>query len=205
MSKNVFDYVAAIFNKAGYRLYMIGGATRDYLSKRPILDYDFCTDATPDEMRIFLSGGIFTFAKFGTVMLKVDGLKVDITTLRIEGKYDDYRHPSYVKFTKSIEEDYVRRDFTINAIYMDEHYRLIDMCGGIDDLNNGIIRFIGDPDQRIKEDPLRIARAERFEKVLGFKIEDKSFQAIQRNRYLLDELNPQKVKDEYDKIKKSFK
>lgn len=201
MNKNVFDRVALIFNQHGYRLYMVGGATRDYLLDRPILDYDFVTDATPIEMREFLPEADYTFARFGTIRIKVNGIKVDITTLRVESEYVDYRHPSKVIFTRSIKEDYVRRDFTINAIYMDEEYNIIDYCGGLIDLNNKLIRFIGDPDKRIKEDPLRILRAERFEKKLGFKIEDETFKAIERNRHLIDELNPLKVQAEIDKIK----
>ena len=200
MNKNVFDSVALLFNRHGYRLYMVGGATRDYLLDRPILDYDFVTDATPDEMKTFLTDADFTFAKFGTVRIKVNHVKVDITTLRIEDEYVDYRHPSKVVFTKDIKKDYVRRDFTINAIYMDEEYNIIDYCGGLNDLNNKLIRFIGDPDKRIKEDPLRIIRAERFEKKLGFKIEDETFKAIERNRHLIEELNPQKVQAELKKM-----
>ena len=200
MNKNVFDSVALIFNRHGYRLYMVGGATRDYLLDRPILDYDFVTDATPDEMKAFIPDADYTFSKFGTVRLKVNHVKVDITTLRIEDEYIDYRHPSKVTFTKDIKKDYVRRDFTINAIYMDEEYNIIDYCGGLNDLNNKLIRFIGDPDKRIKEDPLRILRAERFEKKLGFKIEDETFKAIERNRHLIEELNPQKVQTELKKM-----
>lgn len=200
MNKNVFDSVALLFNRHGYRLYMVGGATRDYLLDRPILDYDFVTDATPNEMKTFLTDADFTFAKFGTVRIKVNHVKVDITTLRIEDEYVDYRHPSKVVFTKDIKKDYVRRDFTINAIYMDEEYNIIDYCGGLNDLNNKLIRFIGDPDKRIKEDPLRIIRAERFEKKLGFKIEDETFKAIERNRHLIEELNPQKVQAELKKM-----
>lgn len=205
MNKNVFDSVALIFNRHGYRLYMVGGATRDYLLDRPILDYDFVTDATPDEMKAFLPDADYTFSKFGTVRIKVNHVKVDITTLRIEDGYIDFRHPSKVVFTKDIKKDYVRRDFTINAIYMDEEYNIIDYCGGLNDLNNKLIRFIGDPDKRIKEDPLRILRAERFEKKLGFKIEDETFKAIERNRHLIEELNPQKVQAELKKMENDSK
>lgn len=205
MNKNVFDSVALIFNRHGYRLYMVGGATRDYLLDRPILDYDFVTDATPEEMKAFLPDADYTFSKFGTVRIKVNHVKVDITTLRIEDEYIDFRHPSKVVFTKDIKKDYVRRDFTINAIYMDEEYNIIDYCGGLNDLNNKLIRFIGDPDKRIKEDPLRILRAERFEKKLGFKIEDETFKAIERNRHLIEELNPQKVQAELKKMENDSK
>ena len=205
MNKNVFDSVALIFNRHGYRLYMVGGATRDYLLDRPILDYDFVTDATPEEMKAFLPDADYTFSKFGTVRIKVNHVKVDITTLRIEDEYIDFRHPSKIVFTKDIKKDYVRRDFTINAIYMDEEYNIIDYCGGLNDLNNKLIRFIGDPDKRIKEVPLRILRAERFEKKLGFKIEDETFKAIERNRHLIEELNPQKVQAELKKMENDSK
>lgn len=204
MNHKLFDKIAILFNNNGYRLYMVGGATRDYLLERPILDYDFVTDATPDEMKKFLKDANFTFAKFGTVSMKVNGIKVDITTLRIEGDYVDYRHPSKVIFTKSTKEDYVRRDFTINALYVDEEYNIIDYCGGLNDLNNKLIRFIGDPVRRIKEDPLRILRAERFASKLGFKIEENTKKAIEENRHLIDELNPQKVQTELEKMKKEF-
>ncbi len=204
MNINVFDSLTILFNKKGYRLYMVGGATRDYLLKRPILDYDFVTDATPTQMQKFLPNADFTFSRFGTVKIKINGMKVDITTLRVESDYKDYRHPGKVVFTKSTQDDYVRRDFTINAIYIDENYNIIDYCNGLKDLNDKLIRFIGDPDRRIKEDPLRIIRAERFEKKLGFKIEDESFKAIERNRHLIDELNPQKVKSELEKMKNEF-
>lgn len=202
MNKNLFEKLTKLFNEHNYRLYMVGGATRDYLLNREISDYDFCTDATPDEMKTFLLDAKYTFAKFGTVNVKIDGIHVDITTFRKEDNYSDFRHPSKIKFTRNIEEDYVRRDFTINALYMDENYKIIDFCNGIEDLKNKLIRFIGNPDKRISEDPLRILRAERFEKQLGFKIEDESFKAIQRNRHLIDELNSQKVEAELRKMKK---
>ena len=144
-----------------------------------------------------------SFEKFGTVRVKVDGVHVDITTLRKEGEYIDYRHPSKVTYVKDIEEDYVRRDFTINAIYMDENFNVIDPSGlGLKDLKDKLIRFIGDPEKRIKEDPLRILRAERFETNLGFKIEDNTYLAIKKNRHLLDKINPDKIKEEYRKMNK---
>ena len=199
MNKSTFSSLAKLFNKNGFRLYMVGGTTRDYLLDLDILDYDFATDATPDEMKVFLPEANYTFAKFGTVRVKDDDIKVDITTFRVEGKYDDRRHPSTIEFVKSIKEDYVRRDFTINAIYIDENYNVIDPCDGIDDLENRIIRFIGNPVKRIKEDPLRILRADRFAKKLNFKIEEKTKKAMQKYHYLLDELNPNKIIEELKK------
>ena len=196
MNKEIFTTLAKLFNDNGFRLYMIGGTTRDYLLKKEVFDYDFVSDATPDEMKLFLNDANFTFAKFGSVRVKVNDVHVDITTLREEGEYLDYRHPSKITYVREISKDYVRRDFTINAIYMDEKFNIIDPSNGVEDLNNRIIRFIGDPATRIKEDPLRILRAERFANKLGFKIEEKSLEAIKKYRYLLEKLNPDKVREE---------
>lgn len=199
MNKEIFLKLAKAFNSNGYRLYMIGGTTRDYLLGKEVFDYDFVSDATPDEMKSFLKDANFTFAKFGSVRVKVNGVHVDITTLREEGEYLDYRHPSKITYVKEIEIDYIRRDFTINAIYMDEKSNIIDPSNGVADLNNKLIRFIGDPEKRIKEDPLRILRAERFAQKLNFVIEEKSLAAIEKNRYLLDKINPEKIKEELRK------
>ena len=202
MNKEIFLSLAKLFNKNGYRLYMIGGTTRDFLLGKEVLDYDFVTDATPEEIKVFLPDANYHFAKFGTIRTKVEGVHVDITTLRKEGKYVDFRHPKEISFTKDINEDYVRRDFTINAIYMDEDFKIIDPSNGVKDLKDGIIRFIGDPETRIKEDPLRILRAERFETKLNFKIEDSSYAAMKKYRYLLDKINPDKINEEMRKFSK---
>jgi tRNA nucleotidyltransferase (CCA-adding enzyme) len=166
---------------------------------RPVDDYDFVTDATPDEMKEFLENADYTFSKFGTIRLSFYGRKVDIVTLRTEGEYADYRHPKTIKYIRRIEEDYVRRDFTINALYIDKKFNVFDFCGGLQDLKNGIIRLIGDPEKRIREDPLRILRAERFAKKLGFVIDEQTLKAIKNNRHLLKELNPDKVREEQNK------
>jgi len=202
MNKEIFTKLAKLFNSNGYRLYMIGGTTRDFLLGLEVLDYDFVTDATPDEMKAFLPDANYHFAKFGTIRIKVDGVHVDITTLRKEGKYVDFRHPKEISFTKDINEDYVRRDFTINAIYIDENFKIIDPSNGVKDLNDKIIRFIGNPEIRIQEDPLRILRAERFETKLNFKIEDSSYAAMKKYRYLLDKINPDKINEEMRKFSK---
>lgn len=204
MDKFIFDYLAQLFNENGFHLYMIGGTSRDFLLSLEVDDYDFTSDATPIQMKTFLVDADYTFARFGTVKIKINNQKVDITTLRKEDSYVDLRHPSKIEFTKNIEEDYLRRDFTINAIYIDKNYKIHDFSNGLKDLKDGIIRFIGDPDKRIQEDPLRILRAERFAKMLNFKIEEKSLEAIKRNYHLIERLNPQKVLEERKKLKKKF-
>ncbi|MDD3206893.1 MAG: hypothetical protein PHD98_03170 [Bacilli bacterium] len=199
MDKTIFLDLANLFEKYGFSLYIIGGTSRDYLLGRPVDDYDFVTDATPDEMKEFLENADYTFSKFGTIRLSFYGRKVDIVTLRTEGEYADYRHPKTIKYIRRIEEDYVRRDFTINALYIDKKFNVFDFCGGLQDLKNGIIRLIGDPEKRIREDPLRILRAERFAKKLGFVIDEQTLKAIKNNRHLLKELNPDKVREEQNK------
>ena len=195
----VFDKLKKVFNHHGYRLYVIGGTSRDYLLKRELTDYDFVTDATPSEMKEFLTDANYRFEEYGSVRVKVDGIKVDLTTLRKEKSYADSRHPKEIIFVKNLNEDYVRRDFTINAIYIDENYKIVDFCGGISDLENKIIRFIGDPKERIKEDPLRIYRAKRFAQVLGFNIEEETEKAMDELMGEVEKLNPEKIKEEMRK------
>ena len=197
----IFDNLSTLFNKNGFRLYIIGGTSRDLLLGEDVDDYDFVTDATPSEMKEFLPDANYRFEKYGTVRLKIDGFHIDITTLRKESSYVDARHPLEIEFTKSLDEDYKRRDFTINAIYIDENYNVIDKCGGVSDLNDGVIRFIGDPLTRIKEDPLRIIRAERFKTRFNFAYAGNLGDLLRENSYLLDKLNPEKIKEEKKKFK----
>lgn len=197
MRLEIFDRLAALFNKYGHRLYLIGGSSRDILLGVPLKDYDFATDATPDEMKAFLpEEANYRFASFGSVLLRFMGVHVDITTLRVEGPYGDYRHPRSVRFVRTLEEDYIRRDFSINAIYIDEKYQIHDFAGGLQDLKNGIIRFIGDPEKRIQEDPLRILRAERFRDRLGFRFAPETEAAIKKLHHLVSELSVGKVDEE---------
>jgi len=198
----IFAKYAEIFHSHGYRLYMIGGTSRDYLLGIPYTDYDFVTDATPDEEKSFLLHGEYAFAKFGSVQVRDGGVKLDITTLRKEEAYEDHRHPTKIEFIKDPKVDCLRRDFTINAIYIDEKGQVLDYVGGLKDLKDRRIRFIGEPKKRIEEDPLRILRAERFSKKLGFEIEPKSKQAIEELHPLVSKLNPAKVKMELAKSPK---
>ena len=199
MRIEAFDFLKDLFRKNGFRLYVVGGTVRDFLLGKEITDLDFVTDATPEDEMKFIPEGDFTFKKFGAVRYPFKGKHIDITTLRQEGEYNDSRHPSNVIFVKDPELDYVRRDFTVNAMYLDEDYNVIDFSTGQEDLKKKLIRFIGDPYKRIEEDPLRIARAERFAKTLGFEIEEKTQQAIKDKRDLLGKLNPEKLKEEQRK------
>lgn len=199
----IFDYLKEIFHKNGYRLYMIGGTSRDYLLNLEIDDYDFVTDANPSEIKSFLLVDS-TFEKFGTVKYHYNNKKIDIVTLREEGGYNDSRHPSYIKFIKDINIDYKRRDFTINAIYIDENYNIIDPSGlGISDLKNKILRTIGDPNIRFVEDPLRILRGIRFANEYNLEIEENTKNAMKKKKYLIELLNQDKINEENKKLEKA--
>ncbi|MFA5421693.1 MAG: hypothetical protein WC344_02700 [Bacilli bacterium] len=201
MDKTIFRDLSDLFEKHGFSLFMIGGTSRDFLLGIDVLDYDFATDATPEEMEAFLDGADATFAKFGTMRFIHKNQRIDIVTLRVEGDYVDYRHPKTIRYVRDIKLDYVRRDFTINALYINRDFQVHDFAGGLTDLKAGIIRLIGDPEKRIIEDPLRILRAERFAKKLGFKIEEQTLLAMEKYRHLLKKLNPDKVREEKNKQK----
>jgi tRNA nucleotidyltransferase/poly(A) polymerase len=195
-----FIELATLFQSHGFRLWLIGGSTRDYLLNRPVIDFDLTTDALPTQMQTFLPHANFRFAHYGTVQMKQDQYSIDITTLRQESLYQDKRHPQSISFVKEPKLDYLRRDLTINAIYMDASSNLLDFAGGQEDLNQQILRMIGDPYLRIQEDPLRILRVIRFQHSLGFTLETTLAKALQQSLPLLDYLNPQKVKQELDKM-----
>lgn len=201
-TNHIFEHFKKLFNDHGFRLYMIGGTSRDYLLGIKIDDYDLVTDATPSDMKSFISDGNYVFAKYGCVKVKYDGFNIDITTLREESNYVDSRHPGVIKFTNDIKIDSRRRDFTLNAIYIDENYEVHDFYDGQTDLKNRFLRMIGDPDTRIKEDPLRILRAYRFATIYKLEIDEKLKEAITKNQNLLNNINKEKIKEEINKLNK---
>jgi len=171
---------------AGFRALPVGGCVRDLLRGIQPHDWDITTSATPDEMlEIFKdlrlapvsSGGI----KHGTVTVILDHQPIEVTTFRRDGEYSDGRRPDSVGFSRELSDDLCRRDFTINALCIDENGDVVDMFGGCDDLKNGIIKAIGDPDRRFTEDALRILRALRFSAVFGFEIEQSTSESMLRN------------------------
>jgi len=201
MKRDLFEFLNIIFKENGFSIFEVGGSVRDELLGLKVTDFDFATDATPEEMVKFLPDANDTFSKYGCIKYKGEHGRAEITTFRVESDYDDFRHPRKVNFVKSLEEDYKRRDFTINAIYKDVDGNIYDPAHGVFDINNKIIRFIGNPEIRIKEDPLRILRAKRFASKLGFKIDDLTQEAINKYSYLIDKLNPDKIKEEERKSK----
>lgn len=203
MDNNLIKYqnLSKLFKDNGYQLYLVGGTVRDYLLGLSLSDMDAVTDATPEQMKAFLSEADFTFAKFGSVKCHYSETKFDITTLREENGYVDSRHPENIKFVKDLSVDVKRRDFTINGLYLNDKFEVIDLVEGFADLNNRILRCIGDPEIRIKEDPLRIIRAIRFKIDLNLEFDESLRMVMKNNITLLDKINPEKIKQDLNKMK----
>ena len=196
-----FQTLADLFERNGYKLLLVGGTVRDYLLNIPLEDMDAVSDATPEQIIAFLPNVDATFAHLGSLRYHDEnGIKFDITTLRKESAYLDSRHPSQITFVKDPKLDYPRRDFTVNAMYMDKDLKILDFCGGQNDLNKRLLRMVGKPDQRLKEDPLRILRAIRFHLMYKLKIDDELLEAMKDRFYLLEKLTDAKLKSELNKI-----
>ena len=189
-------------NEAGYEAYAVGGCVRDALLKRPTHDYDLTTDALPEEIhRIFQNEHIIdTGIKHGTVTVITGGIPVEITTYRTESAYRDHRHPDRVSFTRSLKEDCARRDFTINAMAYHPDTGIVDWFGGMNDLQAKVIRSVNDPRERFNEDALRILRAVRFAAQLGFRIEEKTAQAVLDMKQDLQYISAERIEAELQKL-----
>jgi len=189
------------FNKNGFECYLIGGCVRDLILGYEIYDYDFATNARPEQVMKLFKRVIPTGIKHGTVTVLVKGLEFEVTTFRSDGKYLDGRRPEIVHYAESLDEDVLRRDFTINGMAYDlKKDEVIDHVGGMDDLNKGIIRTIGDPIERFSEDGLRTFRACRFAAKLGFTIEEKTFEAISETLNISAMVSAERVRDELMKL-----
>lgn len=192
---------ANIFHENNFQIFLVGGAVRDYLRGEKHIDYDFATDATPQEVIEIFNNVIPVGIKHGTVIVIFAENEFEVTTFRTEDKYSDNRHPDKVNFVKSIDEDLARRDFTINAFAYDIlNKNLIDNYNGNIDLKNKLIRTIGDPEVRFKEDYLRMLRACRFAGKLNFKIEENTFLAIKKLSKNIKNIAVERIRDELIKI-----
>ena len=196
--KRVMDTIAS----ANEESYVVGGSLRDSLLLKNANDYDLATSSLPERTMEIFDGWrvIATGLKHGTVTVISDGRPIEITTFRVDGGYTDSRHPDSVSFTRSIEEDVSRRDFTVNAMAYNERRGLVDLFGGQDDLRNGIIRAVGDPERRFEEDALRIMRAFRFSAQLGFKIEENTLKATCTRREGLAKIARERIATELFKL-----
>ena len=187
-------------HKAGYEAYVVGGCVRDALLSREPGDWDITTNALPQDIKKLFTRTIDTGIQHGTVTVLMDKEGYEVTTYRIDGKYEDSRHPSEVTFTKSLTEDMKRRDFTINAMAYNEEEGLIDRFGGIEDLENKLIRCVGEPKERFTEDALRIMRAVRFSAQLDYDIEEKTKEAITELAPSLSRISAERIQTELVKL-----
>lgn len=190
------------FAENGYDAYAVGGCVRDVLLGRIPSDWDVTTSAHPEETeRIFADRRVLkTGLKHGTVTVLSGNLPVEVTTFRVDGAYSDGRHPDSVSFTGKLEEDLARRDFTVNAMAYRPQTGLVDCFGGREDLNKKVIRCVGNPDKRYREDGLRILRALRFASTLGFSLEKITAESAVRNRNLIDRIASERVRVEFVKL-----
>lgn len=201
MPKEVL-FILNKLNEEGFDAYIVGGCVRDKLLGLHPHDYDITTSAKPNEIkRVFKDfKTILIGEEFGTVGVLIDETLYEVTTFRIDGKYLNFRKPENVTFSKSLREDLKRRDFTINAMAMDSSGELYDPFGGKKDLDDKILRAVGRPNERIKEDAIRILRAIRFAGRFDLFIEDELFDAISFERKLLKKISPERIFDEFSKM-----
>ncbi|MCD8026129.1 MAG: HD domain-containing protein [Clostridiales bacterium] len=195
-------YIINKLQSGGYEAYAVGGCIRDSLLGLAPHDWDICTNAKPEQIKACFSGfHIFDIGiKHGTISVVIDKEAFEITTYRIDGEYNDNRHPDKVTFTKSVADDLARRDFTINAIAYNETNGIVDPFDGRGDIKSGIIRCVGNPDTRFNEDALRILRALRFASVYNLKIEENTANAVINNAPLLKNIAGERIASELDRL-----
>ena len=187
---------------SGFSVFFVGGCVRNLILKKDVKDWDLATIATPEDI-IKLFPDTFYDNKFGTVGVPVEKpykQVVEITTFRTEQGFKDFRHPTNVTWGKTIEEDLARRDLTINAIAMDLNAKLIDPFSGQKDIEDKLIRAVGKPEERFKEDALRLIRAIRFASQLDFRIEDKTWNEVKKDAELINQISKERMRDELLKI-----
>ena len=184
----------------GYEAYAVGGCVRDSLLGRTPEDWDITTSAKPEEIKRFFRRTVDTGIQHGTVTIMLGNDGFEVTTYRIDGDYEDSRHPKEVTFTSNLLEDLKRRDFTINAMAYNENKGLVDAFDGMKDLENQIIRAVGNPNERFEEDALRILRAIRFSAQLGYTIEAETLEAIKSLAPTLQNISAERIRVELVKL-----
>lgn len=192
--------IIGVLQEAGFEAYAVGGCIRDSLLGRTPNDWDITTSAKPMEVKALFSHTIDTGIQHGTVTILLDREGFEVTTYRIDGEYEDGRHPKEVSFTGSLEEDLKRRDFTINALAYNETAGLIDIFEGQKDLKDGIIRCVGNAEERFTEDALRMLRAIRFSAQLGYRIEENTLAAIHKLAGNLEKISAERIQTELLKL-----
>lgn len=199
----VTGVIGRIMNNGG-QVYIVGGAVRQILLNLPVKDWDLATSLHPDAIESVFSDmtAVLTGRKFGTITVITDNMPLEVTTFRMEENYSDLRHPDKITYVSDIYTDLSRRDFTINAIaynpYLSEP--LVDPFGGCGDLTQGIIRTVGNAQERFSEDPLRIIRCVRFLSELGFVVDDQTYYAVCQFSHLLAQIPRERIREEFSRI-----
>ena len=196
---NDVAWILKKLNENGFEGYIVGGCVRDAIMGIEPHDWDMTTSATPQEVKNIFSHTVDTGIKHGTVTVVLNGENYEITTYRVEGEYEDCRHPSHVSFTRDLHEDLLRRDFTMNAIAYCQSEGYVDIFGGIEDINKKVIRGVGDASERFREDALRMLRAVRFSVQLDFDIEATTKEALKENAELIEKISAERIREELTK------
>lgn len=194
------EKILCILNENGYEAYIVGGCVRDMILGRVPGDWDITTSAKPEETKKCFSHTYDTGIKHGTITALMGKDSYEITTYRIEGEYTDCRHPDEVVFTRDIHEDLLRRDFTMNAIAYHPKEGFIDPFGGVGDIEKKLIKGVGCPEERFREDALRMLRAVRFAAQLGFAVEDETWKALKDNAHLITKISAERIREELQKL-----
>jgi putative nucleotidyltransferase with HDIG domain len=200
-ARQLADSICLTLRRSGHQAYLVGGCVRDILLKREPADYDVATDATPNRVRSLLPQSLAVGAQFGVIIVVDGDQQVEVATYRSDVGYSDGRHPDHVVYTSSAQEDVQRRDFTINALLLDpESGEVLDFVGGRDDLRAGIIRAIGKPEERFREDKLRMIRAVRFAARFRYAIHAATFSAIVKLAADISQVSSERIRDELTKL-----
>ena len=193
------NYIIKTLQHHGYEAYIVGGCVRDAVLGRTPSDWDITTSAKPLQIKSIFNKTIDTGLKHGTVTVMMEKEGYEVTTYRIDGTYEDHRRPNEVTFTTSLREDLMRRDFTINAMAYNDKDGLVDLFGGIEDLEKKVVRCVGKADDRFDEDALRMLRAIRFAAQLGFSIDEEAKDAIRRKHQFLKDVSAERIQVELTK------
>lgn len=205
-SREFAEQICDTLRVAGHQAYLVGGCVRDILLGREPDDYDVTTDANPAQVEQLFPNSLMVGAQFGVVVVTAepaqsDNLQVEVATFRSDAGYSDGRHPDAVVYAQSAEEDVKRRDFTINGLLLDPRTNeVLDYVGGREDLRAGIIRAIGQPEERFREDKLRMLRAVRFAARFGYTIEPETLRAIQKLAPEVNQVSAERLRDELTKL-----
>jgi len=194
------EYIIETITNAGFEAFVVGGCVRDSVLGREPTDWDITTSATPEQVKALFPRTVDTGLQHGTVTVMLDREGYEVTTYRVDGEYEDGRHPKQVTFTPNLEEDLKRRDLTINALAYNDRVGMVDLFGGMEDMKAGIVRCVGEPEERFGEDALRILRAIRFSAQLGYRIEERTLEAIARLAPSLCRISAERIQAELVKL-----